>query len=792
MKKTLSINISGIIFHIEEDGYESLRKYLDSINKYFGSFDDSSEILADIESRIAEIFLAKLNEGKQVITAEDVQYLMATMGNVNDFKAAEENDFAGTSAQEKRQPSGTAQPANKKLVRDQRRKILGGVCAGLAHYFSIDPVWVRVVFGVLFFFYGSGILVYLILWIVLPGENNLEEEPSLKKMYRNPDKKVLGGVAGGVAAYFGGDVVLVRILFLLLLFAGGFGLLLYIILWFSLPEAKTITEKMEMQGEPVTLSNIESTVKKNLNEKDQDESTLAKIILFPFRAIAEIMRFFAKIIGPIVKGSLEVVRIFIGIIILMTGIALVISVLLAFGLLFGLISSASLPDSWGLAQLGGTNFPIDAIKATFPMWMLVAAFFVAFIPSLFIQMLGSSIIAKRMVVRPLVGWTMFVIFFISVLLVAISLPRLILSFKEEGEYRTEHLYDLHGKTAVFKINETGLDDYHVIDLHLKGYDGTQLKLTETFKAQGRSRKQANENAKTVTYQIQQADSILTFDSNIIFPAGTTFHAQRLEMELLIPYNQHFVIDGDMWRLIDNSYGRWNYAETEKNQTWIMTAKGLECLTCPPPSKSEQGLGEQDQFGLKDFNELDIKGVFNLTLHRGDAYSIEILGDSKEREKYKIEKTDNLLEIDYRSGKKPFWSNDVDGTDLTKVQITLPHLSKLKIKGAGKIKLEGFDEDDLSIALFGAMACEASLSSHNLQLDLSGPVVFELDGHGDFLEAEVSKVAQLKASSYEVRHAVVSAKELGRARVNATERVEIETDVTGSVKYQGNPEVIRKD
>ena len=69
MKKNISINISGIIFHIEEDGYDSLRKYLDSINRYFGSFEDSSEILADIEGRIAEIFLSKLNDGKQVITS---------------------------------------------------------------------------------------------------------------------------------------------------------------------------------------------------------------------------------------------------------------------------------------------------------------------------------------------------------------------------------------------------------------------------------------------------------------------------------------------------------------------------------------------------------------------------------------------------------------------------------------------------------------------------------------------------------------------------------------------------
>jgi len=93
MKKNISINISGIIFHIEEDGYENLRKYLDSINKYFASFEDSSEILADIESRVAEIFLSKLNEGKQVITSEDVNALIATMGSVSDFKAAEDQEL---------------------------------------------------------------------------------------------------------------------------------------------------------------------------------------------------------------------------------------------------------------------------------------------------------------------------------------------------------------------------------------------------------------------------------------------------------------------------------------------------------------------------------------------------------------------------------------------------------------------------------------------------------------------------------------------------------------------------
>src|SRR5687767_8764949 len=141
MKKNISINISGIIFHIEEDGYENLRRYLDSITKYFSSFEDSSEIMADIESSIAEIFLSKLNEGKQVITAEDVNALIATMGSVSDFKSAEEQPPQSSSTYQNTGNASYSEPSScgaasatyappKVLRRDQRRKILGGVCAG--------------------------------------------------------------------------------------------------------------------------------------------------------------------------------------------------------------------------------------------------------------------------------------------------------------------------------------------------------------------------------------------------------------------------------------------------------------------------------------------------------------------------------------------------------------------------------------------------------------------------------------------------------------------------------------
>ncbi len=357
MKKNISINISGIIFHIEEDGYDSLRKYLDSINKYFSSFEDSSEILSDIESRMAEIFLTKLNEGKQVITLDDVNSLKVTMGSVTDFKAAEEESAAdgssgyaasgssSTGSREEQTKSGTSTQSSppKRLHRDGKRKVLGGVCTGMAHYFNIDPVWTRVIFALLALgSSGALILLYIILWIALPVSEDLDDLPSVKKMYRDKENKVLAGVASGLAAFAGTDVAIIRLIFVVTgIF--GFGIVLYIVFWIALPEAKTITEKMEMQGEPVTLSNIENSVKKSLNEKEgQDESTLAKIILFPFRAIAAIINGLAKILGPVLMVMVDVLRIGVGAIITMIGLIFMLALLFTFAIAIGVISAAHL------------------------------------------------------------------------------------------------------------------------------------------------------------------------------------------------------------------------------------------------------------------------------------------------------------------------------------------------------------------------------------------------------------------------------------------------------------------
>lgn len=192
MKVTVNINLGGYAFNVDDDAYERLRQYMKSLEKEFSGEPGASEIMTDIEGRISELFKARLNAYKQVITMKDVEEVMAILGSPEVISGSE--------------PSGEVPPR------------------------------------------------------------------SSRRMYRDPDRRVFGGVCAGISAYLDWDPLILRIIFAILIFAGGFGLGLYIILWIVLPEAKTTAQKLEMRGDPVTIDNIKDsvrqefeTVKKKMN-----------------------------------------------------------------------------------------------------------------------------------------------------------------------------------------------------------------------------------------------------------------------------------------------------------------------------------------------------------------------------------------------------------------------------------------------------------------------------------------------------------------------------------------------
>ena len=186
MKKKLTVNLGGTVFHIDEDAYRLLDNYLSNLKMHFRKEAGADEIIDDIERRISELFAEKLTAGSQVITITDVEEVIARMGKPEDMEA--ENDSE-------------------------------------------------------------------------PSVGNATRTTIHRRLYRNPDDKLLGGVISGMAAYLGWDVTLLRLLLLVVLICGvGTLIPVYIVCWLVIPEARTAAEKLSMRGEAVTVENIGKTV----------------------------------------------------------------------------------------------------------------------------------------------------------------------------------------------------------------------------------------------------------------------------------------------------------------------------------------------------------------------------------------------------------------------------------------------------------------------------------------------------------------------------------------------------
>ncbi len=164
MKKTFTINISGTVFHIDDDAYERLNNYISQINSHFGNDSEATEIVEDIESRISELFQERVKDGNEVINIDHVEEIIRIMGLPEAFDDTKETEGPKVKM---------ARPRQRKLYRDPDDRVLGGVCSGLGAYFNYDPVIIRLIFVLLVFLgAGSSLIIYLILWIVVPKASN--------------------------------------------------------------------------------------------------------------------------------------------------------------------------------------------------------------------------------------------------------------------------------------------------------------------------------------------------------------------------------------------------------------------------------------------------------------------------------------------------------------------------------------------------------------------------------------------------------------------------------------------
>ncbi|MGC1516846.1 MAG: PspC domain-containing protein [Maribacter sp.] len=172
MNKTININLANMLFHMDEDAYHKMQRYLESVKRSFANTPGSDEILADIEARIAELFHEKLENERQVITQKEVDQVIAIMGQPEDYMI-DEDIFED----EPRKSNYGAERRVKKLYRDTDKKYVAGVSSGLAHYFGIDPLWIRILWIFLTIFtWGGFIFIYGLLWILIPEAKTTAEK----------------------------------------------------------------------------------------------------------------------------------------------------------------------------------------------------------------------------------------------------------------------------------------------------------------------------------------------------------------------------------------------------------------------------------------------------------------------------------------------------------------------------------------------------------------------------------------------------------------------------------------
>lgn len=641
MKKVININFQGRVIPIEESAYDMLKQYVESLRKFFANEEGRDEIINDIEGRIAELFGESLKKGSTCITDDDVNHIIASMGRPEDFEGEEGKVQSQLGGEQNYQQSAggqnfgyAADAPRGRLYRDETDKILGGVCGGLASYLRIDPTIVRLVFALITFGAGTGILLYILLWVILPSKP-LNNTSSTKRLYRNPEEKVIAGVASGIASYFDIAIWVPRLIFALPLVVGiitsifrnafwfdvdpfpgivfgSFGgtlFVVYAILWAVIPEAKSASEKLEMRGEKVDLNTIKNTIQEDLEGfktraekwggefKDKAQQFGQE---FGQTMSQKGQQFGAETAYAAKSGGSRVLRVF-GI--MFKAFFLFIAGILAFALLVTLL--AFMVAGVGVFPL--KNFFLEGFWQNFLAWSTLLLFLgvpvVAFITWLIRRIMGVKSHNKYL------GFTFGGLWFIGLVcagILAISIAR---NFDARARDKQEYsiAQPATGKLIV-KVPDTKVKVYgrwfkmdgimsmtddslflNNVKLRITKSADSVFHISSYKYSNGNDEGVALNNVKQISYGINQQDSTLWLDRGFSLQRGTKFRNQSVTVTIQVPVGKRIVITRSVNRSLNSFHfntGRndwefededWNnhYENWSSDEEYIMTPGGLE-------------------------------------------------------------------------------------------------------------------------------------------------------------------------------------------------------------------------
>ncbi|NNK11204.1 MAG: PspC domain-containing protein [Flavobacteriaceae bacterium] len=573
MNKTVNINLANVLFHIDEEAFNKLKRYLEAIKRSFSGTAGSDEIIADIEARIAELFQERMENDRQVITMKEVDAVIQVMGQPEDYRV-DEDIFEDAPKTEERRASRT-----KKLYRDIDNKYIGGVSAGLEHYLGIDSLWIRLIF-------------------------------------------------------------------ILLALTSGFGFIAYGLLWILVPEAVTTSQKLDMRGEPVNISNIEKKIKEGYD--DVAEKVKGVDYEKVGNKVKSSGRTFFDALGNVILFLFKVLAKFIGVLLIIIGASTLI------GLFIGLFTVGTLD----IIHIPGLDF-YDIFNASgTPVWVIsLLSFFAVGIPFFFVLYLGLKILINNLKsIGNVVKFSLLGLWLISIIGLVVMGIREAAAHAYSGSTTVkEELYLPAGQdtlvirpmsSELFENQENiGFNDmtitYDENGERLLFSDDIRFDITKSSdtlaylkirrNADGSSLSDARNRASNILYSYTLEGNTLSLDNFLTTAMENKVRDQEIRITITIPEGTLIRFEPGMRRYIGRltRYDKDIYRGDMVDYLWLMTANGeLECQDCPENMNGrlewsdDEGRIIIDEDGI-DINVKDGRESFKLKI---DERGVEIKAD----------------------------------------------------------------------------------------------------------------------------------------------------------------------
>jgi phage shock protein PspC (stress-responsive transcriptional regulator) len=517
MNKTVTINLGGIVFHIDEDAYQKLSRYFDAIKRSLTNSSGQDEIIKDIEMRISELLGEKLLSDKHVIGLKEIDEVIAVMGQPEDYIIEEEP---------KSEPAYQAQKKSKKLYRDKDKGMIGGVAAGLGHYFGIDVVWIRVIM-------------------------------------------------------------------LLLLFGAGTGVLAYIILWIATPEAKTTSEKLEMTGEPVTISSIEKKVREEFDSvsekfKNVDYDKYGNQIKTGADKLAGSL-------SEIITNIFKVFAKFLGVILIITGLTVLFFLFVG---IFTLGTGVFIEFPWQEFVNAG-NF------TEYPIWVFGLLMFLAVgIPFFFLTLLGFRLLSPTIKsIGSISKYTLLALWILAIAaLISIGIQQASEVAYEGKTVQKENLNVQPTDTLQIKFR---YNEYYTKDIDdndnfrfVQDASNNQLIYSNNIRfeilktdeklpfiqierlARGKSFQEAKKRAEKIQYGFKLEGNQLLLDNYLLTSVTDKFRDQEVAIYLYLPEGVLFKVDQSAQHYDESDNDFFNLHYSSDDYTYKVSSTQVKCLNCP--------------------------------------------------------------------------------------------------------------------------------------------------------------------------------------------------------------------